>query len=353
MDTSAPSRLNMTRQAESGGMSSSQEETEESESEPERRDIRTVDYATQAAISHPANAIMSSDDDENRTAINQPLSRGSNFMPRPNAFNHPSAHHARTASQPIPGSYFPASRPQTAMRRRYSRPQSDVRRPSHLPHNILSPGYNVAIEHDEALRASLNSLLSVAAAARGHSKPEDKRASPPVIAAPSPRRNQIDPSSLRLVPQSALPTAAQAQHQHEPTFQPTIRRRHSITSISTSSEQQAQQHKQSPAPEHKRKSSTSRNTSRERRALKKTRSIVAPGEEVIISPTMMTWLVSAGVVVILSALSFGAGYSMGREAGLLEGQGLAGDGQLRACAQDAGRSSLGLRRSLARTAIQA
>jgi hypothetical protein len=158
-----------------------------------------------------------------------------------------------------------------------------------------------------------------------------------------------------MVPQSALPTAAQAQHQHEPTFQPTIRRRHSITSISTTSEQQPQRHKrpQSPGSEHKRRSSTSRNTSQERRALKKTRRIVAPGEEVIISPTMMTWLVSAGVVVFLSALSFGAGYSMGREAGLLESQGLAGDGQLRACAQDAGRSSLGLRRSLARTAIQA
>jgi hypothetical protein len=149
-----------------------------------------------------------------------------------------------------------------------------------------------------------------------------------------------------------LPTAAQAQT-HEPTFQPTIPRRHSITSISTCSEQPPQQQHKQRDPEHKRKPSTSRNTSQERRAQKKTRRIVAPGEEVIISPTMMTWLVSAGVVVFLSALSFGAGYSMGREAGLLEAQGLAGDGQMRACAQDVGRSSLGLRRSLARTAIQA
>lgn len=41
----------------------------------------------------------------------------------------------------------------------------------------------------------------------------------------------------------------------------------------------------------------------------------------------MTWVVSAGVVVLFSAISFSAGYMLGREVGRMEmGPGMAGDG---------------------------
>jgi hypothetical protein len=36
------------------------------------------------------------------------------------------------------------------------------------------------------------------------------------------------------------------------------------------------------------------------------------------SPTIMTWVISAGVVVLFSAISFSAGYVLGREVGRLE-----------------------------------
>jgi len=56
-------------------------------------------------------------------------------------------------------------------------------------------------------------------------------------------------------------------------------------------------------------------------------------------PTLMTWAVSAGVVVLFSAISFSAGYAIGREVGMLEvgSQGIGGAG----CGREVGR---GLRR---------
>ena len=94
-----------------------------------------------------------------------------------------------------------------------------------------------------------------------------------------------------------------------------------------------------------------RSSSRERRALKKARRTIS-NEDLHVSPTLLTWVVSAGVVVVLSALSFSAGYSMGKEAGRIEAGGLMSDDQIRSCAREVGRSSLGLKRSLARSAVQ-
>ena len=47
------------------------------------------------------------------------------------------------------------------------------------------------------------------------------------------------------------------------------------------------------------------------RAIKKNKEAL----EDTISPTLLTWVVSAGVVVIVSAISFSAGYAMGKEVG--------------------------------------
>lgn len=246
-------------------------------------------------------------DDENRTAVDYPINTDSCFTPQPNAFSHPPGQ-MRSASQPAPESYFPTMQ----------RAQSNTLPRSHLPRNAM--GSNYAATHDEALRASLSTLLSCAAAARGL-----KNEQPQPVA---PRR--VQPMTLRLVPESALPVAVPILQ--EPQFRPTLRRA-STTTVSTSSDRKEKRR--------------SRPSSKERRAVKKIRH----SEELYLTPTLLTWVVSAGVVVVLSALSFSAGYNIGREAGKLEA-GFVSDDMVRNCAREASRSSLGLKRSLARSAVQ-
>ncbi|KAK3064461.1 hypothetical protein LTR53_018488, partial [Teratosphaeriaceae sp. CCFEE 6253] len=214
----------------------------------------------------------------------------------------------------------------------------------HMPQNILSPSYNAAAQHDEALRASLSALLSCAAAARGASKPDHKRAQPTAAAAP-PRSNRIEPISFRLLPESAVPVSSPPQFA-EPTFHPTLRRTSTATSASSDRRKETKRKAVAAVP---------RSSSRERRALKKARRSSSNEDLQGITPTLLTWMVSAGVVVVLGALSFGAGYSLGKEAGRIEagGAGFVGtDEQLRGCAREAGRTGLGLKRSLARSAVQ-
>ena len=293
--------------------------------------------AQQSSASEEGAAPLASDeDDEQRTAINYPIRNDQCFTPQPNAFSHPPSGQLRNASQPVPGSYFPSQRRTST--RHSSTSRQDTNNPNHMPQNILSPSYTAAAQHDEALRTSLSTLLSCAAAARGLPKPDNKRQNP---SPPQPRRNTVEPLSLRLVPESQLPANNSPPQLQEPTFKPTLRR--ASTSTSTSSEQRLKENKRKAA----------RNSSRERRSLKKARrSSAASSEDLHITPTLFTWVVSAGVVVFLSALSFGAGYSLGREAGRLEAGGFAGDEHVRSCAREAGRSGLGLKRSLARSAVQ-
>jgi len=343
----APSNLNILHRAPS---TSSQEEYEESESESDRvmsssgeglqlpgHIYHARSPATESSSSD--NGPQPSDDDENKTAVNYPIQIETCFTPQPNAFSHPPASGSiRQASAPVPGSYFPSTRAPARPAPRQSLPSAhDSTRQNHMPQNILSPSYNAAAHHDEALRASLSTLLSCAAAARGLPKAESKR---PAATAPPARSNKVEPMSFRLIPESAIPVNSPPQLQ-EPTFQPTIRR------ISTSTSASSAQVK-----ENKRKAAvTGRSSSRERRALKKARRSCS-SEDLSITPTLLTWVVSAGVVLLFSAVSFSAGYSIGKEAGRLEAGGVAGDDQIRSCAREASKTSLGLKRSLARSAVQ-
>jgi hypothetical protein len=66
------------------------------------------------------------------------------------------------------------------------------------------------------------------------------------------------------------------------------------------------------------------------------------GEEAMISPTLLTWVMSAGVVVLVSVVGFGAGYVIGREVGRQEGivgfnGGLVGGGA--SCGREVARGS--------------
>lgn len=89
----------------------------------------------------------------------------------------------------------------------------------------------------------------------------------------------------------------------------------------------------------KRKAATSK-PSAQPRATKKKR--MASMEEAMISPTLLTWVVSAGVVVLVSVVGFGAGYAIGKEVGRQETLGGLSDNT--SCGKEAVRQVSGIRR---------
>ncbi|XPS70769.1 hypothetical protein M3J07_002971 [Ascochyta lentis] len=318
------------RVTSAGGGNSSQEEYDESESESDRVMTSSNEHVGLSPLrqevhhsSRGSQSIASSDtmsereeededDDENATAVNYPRSTARQFQPRPNAFSHPSAEHVvRSQSGTVYTPRRPATRP--GSQRQHSYPQ-------HSPYNVISPSHQA--DHDEALRASLSTLLSAAAAVRGLPKPGQPRAA---TAATSGRSQ---PTSLRMVPESV----ALGDITEETT--------NGSSSRTASS---------SPSDKSKRKASPAvagvRSSSRDRHAAKKVRKQSALIEE--ISPTLLTWVVSAGVVVLVSALSFSAGYVVGNEAGYAEAMGHMGAAGTEAsgCGKEAVRGTgLGLRR---------
>lgn len=216
--------------------------------------------------------------DENATAVNYPRSSRREFQPRPNAFSHPDS---QQTIRPQSGTvYTPRRNLRPNSQRQHSYPQ-------HTPYSAIAPNYQP--DHDEALRASLSTLLSAAAAVRGLPKPGQARTN-------APASTRLEPTSLRMVPESV----ALGEIAEEPA--PSA---HSVSSMS-------------PPDKSKRKTRVPavRSSSRERRAVKKARKTIPLIEE--ISPTLLTWVVSAGVVVLVSALSFSAGYVVGKEAGHAE-----------------------------------
>ena len=309
---------------------SSQEEYEESESEPDpimsssnegfQPQYLREDTSPAAPSTTSEEVVLEEDDDENSTALgisnNQPV-----FTPQPNAFSHPPVFQQtrRTHSAGTQGSSFPTSGTTSARSTapRHSYPSQRTR--SHTPYNVISPTYQA--DHDAALRASLSTLLSCAAAARGLPKREQ-----PAQRGVGPS-NMIEPSTLRLIPESSI------TEENIVTRRPVIRRL-SDTSSSV----------QSLPGKGKRKAS-----SRDRRDTKKKRQ--GSVDEMMISPTLMTWVVSAGVVVLFSAISFSAGFAYGKEVGLVEaGMTTGSDGM--ACGKEMGRSIRRLRWGTTPTSVR-
>ena len=317
---------------------SSQEEYEESESESDcimtssnealeqhtSEDISPGAPASSASASEETSSNNAEDDgaeddDENSTALgvlnNEPV-----FTPQPNAFSHPpqssTVRHARSLETRT--SYFPVHR--TSPHRRPAHSYPSRARTSHTPYNMIAPSHTA--DHDAALRASLSTLLSCAAAARGLPKGANDSS---IQHEPRRASNRVEPSALRLVPESAI---TREPCPPSPSSRPSVRRRNSATSLSNSDKG-------------KRKASPSKDRTRESRSKK--RRANSPGRDMTtphISPTLMTWVVSAGVVVLFSAISFSAGYAIGRDVGRLESGTMGGkDGIV--CGKEVGR---GLRR---------
>lgn len=317
---------------------SSQEEYEESESESDRvmtssneglamprgtRDSRVVPPSSASSDNMGDAEDDDNDDDENATAVNGARGYPPPFQPQPNAFNRPAPSQSDRPGMFRQGTatYPYAERSRPALRGNSQRHSYPAQPTQHSPFNAISPSYQA--DQDAALRASLSTLLSCAAAARGLPKSGMTNASAP---APSSR---VGPSALRIVPESvvlggpsssATPSSARA------------------TTGSSSGEPAAMG---TQAPPRARSSDKSKRSSamesKDRRATKKRRSSAGPGFGAAtaaaaaqagyasasygvgeVSPTLLTWVVSAGVVVLVGALSFSAGYTMGKEVGRAE-----------------------------------
>lgn len=298
------------------GGNSSQEEYEESESESDRvmtssneglgpSPLRQeLHHATRSPQSVASSETLSEredeEDDENATAVNYPRSRRQ-FEPRPNAFSHPSS---QQPIRPQSGTVYPP-------RRNTSRPGPALRQhsyPEHTTHTAVAPR-----DHDEALRASLSTILSAAAAVRGLPKPGQPRSQ-------QPGSSRVDPTTLRLVPESVALGGITEE-----------------SSIAPSSPRTS-----SSSPSDKSKRKDVRSSSKDRRTVKKARRTGPVIED--ISPTLLTWVVSAGVVVLVSALSFSAGYVVGKETGHAEAMGQLGSAGSEAgsCAREAASKGTGL-----------
>jgi hypothetical protein len=311
---------------------SSQEEYDETESEEdhiltssnERLGPAASIPREQTAIG-PAIAADSDDDDddddENATALGRPSS-SSTFRPQPNAFSHPPSHlHRHSTSSDIPQQ--PSSSRPSMAQRSHTRPNR-----SGAP-NFMSPSYQA--DNDAALRASLTTLLSCAAAARGLPKKTTDGPSQTDIQRPSLQQ----PMELRFAPESELygspgPSAPQPIPPH---LRPQAHTASNSSAPSAPSSTSSRSHEQPPAAEKTKRTTTSAARARSPRAAKKKRLAspdvgpdAATGSMTGISPSVLTWVVSAGVLVLVSVVGFGAGYVIGREVGRQEGASLGGIG---------------------------
>ncbi|KAK4110486.1 hypothetical protein N656DRAFT_207873 [Canariomyces notabilis] len=339
--------------ASQGGATSSQEEYDETESEEDR----VLTSSTEAI--HPSASLFrqqtavrpagesdpdSDDDDENATALGRP-SNVPVFRPQPNAFSHPPSHltHRHSTGSAQPYHNHPQHRPPMP-----NRPHTRSHRGST---NYMCPSYQA--DNDAALRASLTTLLSCAAAARGLSKEkqhglDERRTVGGAGVVPS-----SQPMELRLVPESELmaddapppsasasraapagtgPAAAKTLQQLGP--QTRTASNSSAPSAAPSSRSDSQKGAVSSSEKHKRPAASGSNnqTKPARTARKKQRTgsggaaALLQGEAssssltatFLSSPTLLTWVVSAGVVVLVSVVGFGAGYVIGREVGRQE-----------------------------------
>ncbi|PHH70848.1 hypothetical protein CDD83_5331 [Cordyceps sp. RAO-2017] len=135
---------------------SSQEEYDESESEEDRLLTSSTDNERQGAADE---SDADSDDGDDATALGRASDRPV-FRPQPNAFSHPPSSHAPRRSHSATSAIPP--HPHGA----FSRPSFSQRSQTRVQRNFMSPS-SAREDNDAALRASLTTLLSCAAAARG------------------------------------------------------------------------------------------------------------------------------------------------------------------------------------------
>lgn len=288
------------------------------------------------------------------------------FTPAPHAFSQPSllmvgrgseGHTAPSLQRAHVPSMAPHSQPyQGSSKTLYHRHQ-------HSPYNIITPAHQV--DHDAALRASLSTLLTCAAAARNFARPPSGGDGVPVNIYPSketqrkarqPSSHTVVTHSLRIVPESALfgeeaslPAVTSAESSNT---EKSARSRNATATKSTLTASKTLSKRKravgqdgvttSAAPEgpsnYMRTAKSSRSSSGNadlstknarpsgNAQLRSTASmsssmledaahtdLMAASAALNITPTLLTWVLSAGVLVLVSAITFSAGFVVGRE----------------------------------------
>lgn len=321
--------------------SSSQEEYEETDSESDHilsSSNEDTNFPAALALRSPlpssgSDGTLSDSEDDTSTALGMGIS-ASPFVPQPNVFTHPPPTSrqswARTSQSRRALSDIPSTSSQRTTRPRDSYPSPRSPRRSqhqHSPYNLISPSHHA--DHDAALRASLSTLLSCAAAARGLSKNDNQSSS----AAPS----VAVPASFRLVGESVAMGEDNGKEETSPPQYP-----ETDPSVGPPGRLREPTVTAEPAlAKAKRRSSSPKDRSV---PSKKSRRSSMIESTTPVSPTIMTWVISAGVVVLCSAISFSAGYMLGHEVGRNE-VGMMGDGVPNprpsvSCGQEAVRGGL-------------
>lgn len=332
----------------SSAAGSSQDEYDESESESDQvlsssnEDITIKDIPGQTL----SQTEVDQEDDSTALGTRSSISDEKVFTPQPNAFSHPPL--SQTSRQGIGStstidSYFPSTSSSTApvgtrlssdqtinprsIQSSRARPQQPQTARSHGPCSVIGTSHTYQPDHDAALRASLSTLLSCAAAVRGTPKQQDTSSRADV-------RHHPEPTALRLVPESELFGADNNQ------CPPPLPARKPRASSPPSSA------RLSPKAATKRKA---RESSKDRYVKKSRAMRTVTGssmDDATISPILMSWMISAGVVLVFSAISFSVGYAWGKEVGRFEGGSMGVGGGGAGCGREAMKGSTGGLRGL-------
>lgn len=284
------------------GGTSSQEEYDETESE----DDTLLTSSTENGPPRPRQSFQrhtptesDDSDDENSTALGR-ATDDPTFRPQPNAFSHPVGRSSRSYSTTSAVPSHPHSRVRPSLAQRsYARPHRGTP-------NFMSPSYQA--DNDEALRSSLTTLLSCAAAARGLPKHKEDHEQG-ITGAQRGVGPSTQPVELRLVPEHELGGPS-------PRMPTTARKSRLQTQGEGLSPRVASSPSDAASDRHKRGASPQ---SRSSRVAKKKKVVAEDSEAGLLSPTLLTWVMSAaGVLVLVSVVGFGAGYVIGREVGRQE-----------------------------------
>ncbi|PWW76911.1 hypothetical protein C7212DRAFT_279213 [Tuber magnatum] len=183
--------------------------------------------------------------------------------------------------------------------------------------NVFAP--NHATDHDEALRASLSTLLSCAAAARGLTKSPPQSQAPGQAQTASQQSGRAAVEGIRVVREGNLPSEASGSVNG-------MSRRGSVVSTADSTSSS------SPFPPDQLPSrNTEKARKKTRRSDKKSKSKTRSGSSrpqetpesgdftSALGVSYATLVISAGAIILISAITFSAGYAMGREVGKSEG----------------------------------
>lgn len=226
-----------------------------------------------------------------------------------------------TASAPPPYAPYPEHSVHEFQRNLQNPSQSFLRhRNPHSGSSSLRSHPATKADHDEALMASLSTLLSCAAAARGLPKvaaQQSGSSSSPRVPAMSSSRVQLE--TLQLVPGQMMSEKTSSDEHRKlpgtPENERSRSRRPSITkSPSNEFSKSSATHKKrvSPKPSN---AVTPRQRSTSPRSRSRLTSALSSADA-----SLLTIAFSAGAVILLSAISFSAGYAMGKEVGKTEAE---------------------------------